>query len=198
MSLRFCQADVWAATALNWHEPCCSLALDHSLPPSYLDTFRKMPPVQPKNPDPPPTSLHMCCNRLHTPHHRHHLLSTNDYSPLRITLWSFSYWKVLLCCAWNSETVPFLLPSCSPSSPRLLFSLVTLCRPTPALLASSNGVEHYSRALYRQLFCWVIIVYVGCILGDWWISNKEFVTHFAEWALWCPPCWIFCFSSTSS
>lgn len=63
---------------------------------------------------------------------------------------------------------------------------------------SSNRAEHYSRALYRQQFCWVIIVYVGRILGDWCISNKEFVTHIAEWALWCPPCWIFCFSSTSS
>lgn len=52
-----------------------------------------------------------------------------------------------------------------------------------AVIEESIIQEHYSRALYRQQFCWVIIVYVSCILGDWCMSNKEFVTHFAEWAL---------------
>lgn len=49
VSPRLYQANVWAATALNWHEPCSSSALDRSMPPSYLGRFRKMPPVQLKN-----------------------------------------------------------------------------------------------------------------------------------------------------
>ncbi len=36
VSLRLYQASVWAATAMNWHETCCSFALDGSMPPSFL------------------------------------------------------------------------------------------------------------------------------------------------------------------
>lgn len=32
---------------------------------------------------------------------------------------------------------------------------------------------------------WWLLCSVGRILGDLWISNKEFVAHFREWLLWC-------------
>ncbi len=171
-----------------------SFALDCSVPPSYLGRFRKMPPVQLKNLPPLtyaaseffPLLIHWLCP-----------MKYNTFSDTLI----FSYWEVLLSHTSNLETVSLLLclllfhhSFCFV----FVFFHISQCKPTPALLASSNWGEHYSRALYRQQFCWVIIVYVGCILGDCCRSNTEFVTHFAEWALWCRPCWIFYFSSTSS
>lgn len=190
--MRLYQANVWAATAMNWHKPCCSFALDCSMLPSYFGRFRKMPPVQLKN---LPPATHMLRVIPLPPPPVYSWLRTVKYNTFSDTL-IFSYWEVVLFSylkSWNGYAP---LPP-SPSSLRL-FSHISQCKPTPALLASSNWGKHYSRALYRQQFCWVIIVYVGCILGDWRISNKEFVTHFAEWTLWCPPCWILCLSSTSS
>lgn len=49
VSMRFYQASVWAATAMNWQEPRCSFTLDCSILPSHHSAFRKMPPVQLKN-----------------------------------------------------------------------------------------------------------------------------------------------------
>lgn len=169
------------AAALHWTAPC--------FPPTSADLGKCLQ-----------CSLktcrlpHICCEWFPPPP-VYSWLRTVKYNTFSDTL-IFSYWEVVLFSylkSWNGYAP---LPP-SPSSLRL-FSHISQCKPTPALLVSSNWGKHYSRALYRQQFCWVIIVYVGCILGDWRISNKEFVTHFAEWTLWCPPCWILCLSSTSS
>lgn len=159
-----------------------------------------MPPVQFKN---LPPCTHILRGIRLPPHTHTHPLSSCDYVPWSIThfqtLWSLSCWGVLLFFSLL-EIWEWLHSSALLASPASLFCSLTIsqCKPTPALLVSRNWGEHYSEALYRQQFCRVIIVYVVCILGDGCIPNEEFVTHFAEWTLWCPPRQILCFRSTSS
>ena len=178
--------------------PAAAFALDRTMPPSYLGGFKKKC-LQ--------CSLKTC--------HPSHMLqvfffflpspsSTHDYVPWSIThfrtLWSFhierSYFFAYLK-SWNGSPPP-PPPPLPPSPPSLLvfFHFPSQCKNQHLLFwVSCNWGERYSRAgaLYGQRFRLVILVYAGCILGDGCISNKEFVTHFAEWALWCPPCWMFQF-----
>lgn len=201
--MRLYQASVWAATAMNWHEPC--FALDRSMPPSYLGRFRrKKKCLQCSLKTCRPACI--CCEWFASPHTRTHTplillwLRPVKYNTFPDTLISF----VLRSATFSSPPYSKSGNGCTPlpclllPHPSSCSLTISQCKPTPALLASRNWGEHYSGALYRQQFCRVIIVYVGCILGDGCIPNEEFVTHFAEWTLWCPPRRILCFSSTSS
>lgn len=138
MSLRFYQANVWAATAVNWHEPRCWCLL------SLTNANVGLP----------------SCSRRAVLSYIYNNLCTSD-----LETWSISN--------LNTETVIISFPSSS-SSHFSILSYLAHFKPAPALLASSNWIQRYSRALCREhRFGHMTIVYVGCILGDWCISNKE-------------------------
>lgn len=107
MSLRLYQVNVWAATAINWHEPCCSFAPDCSLPPSVLGGEKKRPQLKLKSSSTPQNMLLVIYIYIYF---FFSLSPSCNYIPWVLTrfqtLFSPSYWKVLLSPTWNGSIPP--------------------------------------------------------------------------------------------